>query len=168
MFLNPVSHRLRESLPIVSGVETSVQITDHFMVTHQFLIVDLLIYPVILGNDFLYKHHLCLDFISSSVTIQHSTSDIDSVQPLWDATVEAKAKRCATAAISAASDHDIVEECSIPRYDKPLTYDVPPCSDLNISEVLKEYKYLFRSISGATTLAYHPIPTTENPIRVPP
>ena len=28
-----------ESLPIVSCVEISVQITDHFMVTHQFLIV---------------------------------------------------------------------------------------------------------------------------------
>ena len=157
-----------ESLPIVSCVKTSVQITDHFMATHQFLIVDSLIYPVILGTDFLYKHHLCLDFTSSPVTIQHNTSDLDSVQPLWDATVEAKAKRCATAAISATSDHDIVDECSIPRYDKPLTYDVPPCSDLNIGEVLKEYKYLFRSIPGATTLAYHHIPTTENPIRVPP
>ena len=157
-----------ESLPIVSCVETSVQITDHFMATHQFLIVDSLIYPVILGTDFLYKHHLCLDFTSSPVTIQHNTSDLDSVQPLWDATVEAKAKRCATAAVSATSDHDIVEECSIPRYDKPLTYDVPLCSDLNIGEVLKEYKYLFRSVPGATTLAYHHIPTTENPIRVPP
>ena len=129
-----------ESLPIVRCVETSVKIIDHCMATHQFLIVDSLIYPVILGTDFLYKHQLCLDFTSSPVTIQHNTSDLDSVQPVWDATVEAKAKRCATAAISAASDHDIVEECSILRYDKPLTYDVPPCSDLNIGEVLKEYK----------------------------
>ena len=84
--------------------------------------MDSLIYPVILETDFLYKHHLFLDFTSSPVTIQHNTSDLDSVQPLWDATVEAKAKRCATAAINAASDHDIVEECSIPHYDKPLTY----------------------------------------------
>ena len=128
-----------ESLPIISCVEASVHMTDHFMATHQFLIVDSLIYPVILGTDFLYKHRLCLDFTSSPVTIQHNTSDLDSVQPLWDATVEAKAKRCATAAISAASDHDIVEECSIPRYDKPVTYDVPPCSDISIGEVLKEY-----------------------------
>ena len=98
----------------------------------------------------------------------HNSTQYISVQPLWDATVEAKAKRCATAAISAASDHDIVEECSISRYDKLLTYDVPPCSDFNNGEVLKEYKYLFRSIPGATTLAYHHIPTTEKPIRVPP
>ena len=101
MNTNPLSHECSsiqlvtasgESLPIVSCVETSVQITDHFMATHQFVIVDSLIYPVILGTDFLYKHHLCLDFTSSPVTIQHNTSDLDSVQPLWDATVEAKAK----------------------------------------------------------------------------
>ena len=81
-----------ESLPIISCVEASVQMIDNFMMTHQFLIVDSLIYPVILGTDFLYKHHLCLDFTSSPVTVQHNTSDLDSVQPLWDATVEAKAK----------------------------------------------------------------------------
>ena len=63
-----------ESLPIVSCVKTSVQITQYFMATHQFLIVDSLIYPVILGTDFPYKHHLCLDFTSSPVTIQHNTS----------------------------------------------------------------------------------------------
>ena len=40
--------------------------------------------------------------------------------------------------------------------------------DITIGEVLREYKYLFRSIPGATTLAYHHIPTTENPVRVPP
>ena len=93
---------------------------------------------------------------------------MDCIQPLWDATVEAKAKRFATAAISTSSDHDIVEECSVPHYDKPISYEVPPCSDINIGEVLREYKYLFRSIPGATTMAFHHIPTTNNPIRVPP
>ena len=158
-----------EPLPIVSCVKVSVQITDdHFLTSHQFFVVDSLIYPVILGTDFLHEHHLRLDFTSSSVTIQHNTSDVDCIQPLWDATVEAKAKRFATAAISTSSDHDIVEECSVPHYDKPISYEVPPCSDINIGEVLREYKYLFRSIPGATTMAFHHIPTTDNPIRVPP
>ena len=130
--------------------------------------VDSLIYPVILGTDFLHEHHLRLDFTSSSVTIQHNTSDVNCIQPLWDATVEAKAKRFATAAVSTSSDHDIVEECSVPYYDKPISYEVPPCSDVNIGEVLREYKYLFRSIPGATTMAFHHIPITDNPIPVPP
>ena len=59
-----------EPLPIVSCVKASVQITDdHFLISHQFFVVDSLIYPVILGTDFLHKHHLCLNFTSSSVTI---------------------------------------------------------------------------------------------------
>ena len=47
-------------------------------------------------------------------------------------------------------------------------YDMPPCSDITTNNVLLEYKHLLRSKSGATTLAYHHIPTTENPVRVPP
>ena len=97
----------------------------------------------------------------------YSAAELDSVQPLWDATVEAKAKRCATATICAVADQDIVDKCSIPRYNQPLTYDIPPCSDVTISNMLQEYKHLFRSKPDATTLAYHHIPTTENPVRVP-
>ena len=52
--------------------------------------------------------------------------------------------------------------------NQSLTYNVTPCSDVTIGEVLREYKYLFRSIPGATTLAYHHIPTTANPVQVPP
>ena len=157
-----------EPLPIISCIEATVKVTDKFATSHQFLIVDSLIYPVILGTDFLYKHHMCLDVTSSPVTVQQSGSELESLQPLWDATVEAKAKRYATAAIGTASDHDIIDECSIPCYNQPLTYDMPPCSDITISNVLLEYKHLFRSEPGATTLAYHHIPTTENPVRVPP
>ena len=115
--------------------------TDDFKANYQFLIMDSLIYPVILGTDFLYKYHLCLDFTSSPVTIQHNISDLESVQPLWYATVEAKAKRYATTAIGTVPEHDIIEECSIPCYDKAITYEVPPCSDISIGEELREYKY---------------------------
>ena len=104
--------------------------------------VDSLIYPVILGTDFLHKHHLRLDFTSSNVTIQYNTVDVDCIQPLWDATVEAKAERFATAATSTSSDHDIAEEFSVPHHDKSISYEVAPCSDINIGEVLREYKYL--------------------------
>ena len=133
--------------------------TDDFMAKQQFLIVDSLIYPAILGTDFLYKHHLCLDFTTSLVTVQHNTSDLDSVQPLWDATIEA------TAAIGTTSDHDIVEKCSIPCYDKPITYDVPPCNDITIGEVFRENT---STCLDQSTLAYHHIATTENPVQVPP
>ena len=86
---------------------------------------------------------------------------------MWNAEIEVKAKRYATAAVG-NSNHDIIDECSIPQYDKPIFFDMPPCSDTNISAVLQEYQHLFRSTPGITNLAFHHIPTTGNPTRVPP
>ena len=95
-------------------------------------------------------------------------SKLESVQPLWDATVDTKAKRYATAAIGATTEHDVADEYSIPCYDKSITFDIPACNDISMGEVLREYKHLFRSVPAATNLAYHHIPTTGNPVRVPP
>ena len=86
---------------------------------------------------------------------------------MWDAAIEARAKRYATTAIGVAPELD-VDECSIPCYDRAVTFDVPFCSDPSIGKVLKDYEHLFRSVPGGTTLAYHQIPTTGNPVRVPP
>jgi len=148
-----------EPLPIISFVEATVNITDQFATSHQFLIVDSLIYPIILGTEFLCKHHLCLDF---TVTVQQSGCELDSVQPLWEATVETKAKRCITVAI-ATSDHDIVDECGVPSYNQRLTYDMPSCSDMTFGNVLQEYKHLFRSKPGATTVATTIRKSSKNP-----
>ena len=85
-----------------------MNVTDKFATSHQFLTVDFLIYPVILGTDFLYKYHMCLDFTSFPVIVLQSESELQSIQPLWDATVEVKAKRYATATIGTALDLDII------------------------------------------------------------
>jgi len=82
---------------------------------------------------------------------------------MWDAAIEARAKRYATTAIDAAPDLDIVDECSIPHYDKAVTFDVPFSSDPSIGKVLKDYEHLFRSVPDG---AYHHIPTTRNPVKV--
>ena len=87
--------------------------------------------------------------------------------PVCHLTVDAKAKRYATAVIGATTEHDVVDECSIPRYDKSVTFDIPVCNN-SMGEKLGGYKHLFRSVPGATNLAYHHIPTTGNPVRVPP
>ena len=155
-----------EPLPILSCIEAPVQIAGSFKAVHKFLVVQSLIYPVILGTDFLYKHQICLDFTSTPVTVQQHDTDLQDIQPMWNAELEAKAKRYATAAILNSSP-DVVDECSIPQYNKPISFDMPPCSDAKISAVLKEYQHLFRSMPGITTLAYHHIPTTGNAVRVP-
>ena len=154
-------------LPILSCVEAPIQMTNTIKTTHQFLIVHSLIYPVILGTDFLYRHQLSLDFTSIPVTVHQHNADLQDVQPMWNAEVELKTKRYATAAIG-NSNHDVVDECSIPQYNKPISFDMPPSNDTKINGVLNKYQHLFRSVPGITTLAYHHIPTTGNPIRVPP
>ena len=50
-----------ELLPILSHVEATVQMTNTLKAPYQFLVVHSLIYPVILGTDFLYEHQLSLD-----------------------------------------------------------------------------------------------------------
>ena len=151
-----------EPLPILSYVEAPVEMTNTVKATHQFLVVHSLIYPVILGTDFLYKYQLSLDFTSTPVTVQQHTTDFQDIQPMWDAEREVKAKRYATTAIG-NSNHDIIDECSIPLYDKPISFDVSPCSDTKIGAVLKEYQHLFRSTPGITNLAFHHIHKQSGP-----
>ena len=86
---------------------------------------------------------------------------------MWNAEQEAKAKRCAVAVIGNLN-HDIVDEYSIPQYHKPISFDIPTYSDTAIRGVPKKYQHFFRSTPGMTTLTYHYIPTTGNPICVPP
>ena len=158
---------LREHLPVMGCVKALIQMTDTFQITHQFLVVSSLIYPVILGTDFLYQYQLSLDSTSIPEIVQQHTDDLMTVQPLWNAEQEAKAKRCAVAVIG-NSNHDIVDECSIPQYHKPISFDIPTCIDTAIRGIPKKYQHFFRSTPGMTTLTDHYIPTTGNPICVPP
>ena len=59
-----------EPLPVLSCVAAPVQMLNTNITTQKFLVVNSLIYPVILGTDFLYRHQLSLDFTSSPVTVQ--------------------------------------------------------------------------------------------------
>ena len=49
---------------------------DHMEWKHDFLVVDRLIVPVILGVDFLQKNELMLNFASTPVKVTSATSDI--------------------------------------------------------------------------------------------
>jgi len=56
----------------------------------------------------------------------------------------------------------------MPHYDRAVTFGVPFSSDPSIGKVLKDYEHLLRSVPGSIILAYHHIPTTGNPMKVPP
>ena len=70
---------LGEHLPVMGCVKALIQMIDTFQITHQFLVVPSLIYPVILGIDFLYQNQLSLDFMTIPVIVQQHTDDLMTV-----------------------------------------------------------------------------------------
>ena len=140
---------------------------------HNFIVVNSLVTLVILGTDFLQKHGLTLDFTADSVTVYQSGNEIseaeipEQVQLVWEAECATKKKRYA-AAVLENQTADVVDECAIPRFGGPVTYDFPKCKAKTFTSVIKEYKDLFRTTPGSTTAAQHYIPTYGSPTRVPP
>ena len=64
-----------EPLPIVGSVKALIRF-DHLAISHQFLVVERLVTPVILGLDFLQQHNLVLSFASWPITINQSSQII--------------------------------------------------------------------------------------------
>ena len=58
---------------IITGCIQAPVRTSQLEITHQFLVVERLVTPVILGVDFLQQHNLVLNFASSPVVISNHT-----------------------------------------------------------------------------------------------
>ena len=86
-----------EPLQITGCVQAPVGISQ-LNVIHQFLVVDKLVVPVILGLDFLQQHNLVLNFASRLVTINTFTQSVnqkleiipDDLQPIVEAAQQIK------------------------------------------------------------------------------
>ena len=161
-----------QPLSVVDHIAATVQI-GQLKVRHNFIVVNSLVTPVILGTDFLQKHGLTLDFTADPVTVYQSRNELsdaeipEQVQSVWEAERATKKKRFA-AAVLEDQTADVVDECAIPRFGGPVTYDFPKCEVSTFTSVIKEYKELFRTTPGSTTAAQHYIPTSGSPTRVPP
>ena len=62
----------------------------------------------------------------------------------------------------------MVDECAVPKYDNSPSLELPDCPVPALRSVGVEYQDLFCTIPEVTKEAYHFIPTTGNPVRVPP
>ncbi|KFD44795.1 hypothetical protein M513_14328, partial [Trichuris suis] len=60
------------------------------------------------------------------------------------------------------NDDDVLDDCAVPDYSAKYTLDLPQCSSY-YADILKQFKELFSAKPGATTMAYHVIPTGRNP-----
>ena len=66
------------------------------------------------------------------------------------------------------SVEETVGNCAVPIFDAATTYNLPKCSDPNLLALLETHKQLFNTSPGRTTITEHFIPTTGNPIKIPP
>jgi len=122
-----------------------------------------------LGVDFLHKNTLTLDFTSTPVSVYHGGTALETspeMKELWNREKHAKSKRCAAAIVSDES-FNMIDDRSIPKYGDAPQFDVPCCVDNEINTLWTKYQCLFKTVPGVTTITYHHIPTTSNPVHVP-
>ena len=159
-----------EDIPVLGCVTVTLSVGT-LQVTHPLIIVPSLIAPVILGLDFLQKHGLVLDFTASPVKIRSCTNQptcVQDVKPLLDSVRQVKNKICAVKAIAETTEESI-DDCAVPLFGKNLVeFDMPVCAIPTFLPILNDYKSLFRTSPGRTTVAEHFIPTTGTPVKVPP
>lgn len=149
-----------------------------FELMHEFVVVKSLVAPVILGVDFLQENGLVLDFTQIPVMVRHAavkstapqpfTSQVSApVMPLYQDEHRMQVRACAITALDQA-EAEVVDDCAVPNYSQPPSIELPECQVPSLSVVVAEYKVLFCTTSGHTEAAYHCIPTTGNPVWVPP
>jgi len=63
---------------------------------------------------------------------------------------------------------DVVEDCTVLQFGKPPSFEFPKLIPTSLKPLVHQYKSLFRNIPGSTTAAFHYIPTSGAPVRLPP
>ena len=138
-----------DQLPIKGHVRGTIQLGE-LEFTHTFVVVPKLVAPVILGVDFLHANGLVLDFTQTPVRVCHANACL--VTPPGDTT--------------AGMTEDT--EYSVPSFQRSADVQLPECPKASFLAIVEEYQDLFWTNPGLTDQACHFIPTTGNPVRVPP
>ena len=110
-----------DHLPIVDHVKAPVQL-GKLEIMHNFVVVESLVSPVILGVDFLQENALVLDFGKTPVTVHHAEAgtlqQLEADVPphvfaMYEASQKMRTKVCAVAAVEEPNT-DVVDECAVP------------------------------------------------------
>ena len=164
-----------DQLPILDHVSAFVQVGELY-VRHEF-VTESLVAPVILGVDFLHEHALLLDFTKAYVQVRHanvgskpqSIADFagSQIRPIYEAARKIEVRACTIAAIEQPGT-DVLDECAVPMYQEPISIELPQYPKPSLSSIVQQHQSLFRTLPGVTEAAQHFIPTTGNPVKVPP
>ena len=165
-----------DQLPIIQHVKATVQLGE-LIASHEFVVVKTLVAPVILGIDFLHKHGLILDFTHNRVRVNSSSQNTETlveksmavaqIFPIYEASKNPISEVC-TMSIDQESEVDVIDDCAVPDYIAPLNVELPSYTPPGFQCVIEKYHKLFSTKPGYTEDAWHYIPTTGNPIKVPP
>ena len=137
---------------------------------HNFVVVDSLVVPVILGVYFLQTHRVLLDF--STTPVKFGTTDVPDVSSnqelstvaIYKAEQTEKIKCYPIAVLQDVTN--VVDEYAIPWFNKEDVIELPHSLNPNLQQLLQQYQQLFRCSPGKTSLAQHYIPTQGSPVRV--
>lgn len=158
-----------DELKVQDYVSARVKL-DRMEWKHDFLVVERLVAPVILGVDFLQKNGLVLDFASTPVTVTSTTSNFtlphSTPSPVFHPEYKPEAHGQVSALISQPAD--VTDDCAVPKFGEPTRFEFPQCSNPSLSSIVESNRDLFRTTPGATSVAHHYIPTEGSPVRVPP
>ena len=147
-----------DKLPIKDYVRVPIEVQGEKL-THDFLVVDKLITPVILGIDFLQKHGLTLNFSHSPVVISTTTHTAsttttrdeatDVLKPIWIAHQSIRKKYCGN--IGLENQEENINDCTVPKFDQPVQIEFPQCANSTFDCVMQEYRELFRKDKGSSS-----------------
>ena len=118
---------------------------------HDFVVVEGVVSPVILGVDFLQSNTLLLDFgktpVQVSLSKQHTNELQSNATPpealaMYEIHRKTRAKVCTVKEIEKPGD-DVVEECAIPMFSEPPSIEFPQCQHPDFLRIVREYSNLF-------------------------
>ena len=129
-----------DKLPIKDYIKVPIEVQGEKL-THDFLVVNKLITPVILGIDFLQKHGLTLNFSHSPVVISTTTHTAstattrdeatDILKPIWIAhqSVHKNVHKKYCGNIGLDNQEENIDDCTVPKFDQPVQIEFPQCTN---------------------------------------
>ena len=158
-----------EPLQVLDHVQASIKIGD-LELPHNFVVVESLVSPVIMGIDFLHNNGLVLDFTNLPVTVHTSTQPQlvqtmchnNYVFSIYAEERNTRARICSVSVVEPPSV-DMVDECAVSHFHNKTAYEYPQCPDNGLKEIVHDYRSLFRTTPGATEMAWPLYSNDRNP-----